>query len=405
MEPVSEMETGTATREKSMNRGVLGIVSASHFLNDATQALLIPIYPLLKDRFSLTFTQLGLISLTYQITGSLLQPLIGHWTDRHPMPRSLAAGMCLTLAGMLTVSAAPSYLWLILGACVLGMGSSVFHPESSRVARMASGGRFGLAQSVFQVGGNAGQACGPLLAAAIIVPHGQSSLSWLAPMPLIAAILLFWIGSWEAAELRETRQSLRESSSSLPSRTIAWIFTILLVLIFSKYFYIASINNYLIFYLTRRFGIPVQAAQLRLFLFMFAMAAGTLLGGPIGDRIGRRRVIRVSILGVAPFTLALPYLNLAWTTVTIFVIGFILSSAFPAIVVFAQELLPGRVGTVAGLFFGLSFGMAGIGAAVLGRTADAYGVELVYDICAYLPLLGLLALYLPDLGTRPEKTE
>ncbi|MDR3230473.1 MAG: MFS transporter [Synergistaceae bacterium] len=388
--------TGAKASSAVTKFGVLAVISLSHFLNDATQALLIPIYPMLMARFSLDFTELGMISMTYQITGSLLQPLIGRYTDKHPQPRSLAAGMCLTLAGILTLSVAPSYMWLILGSCILGTGSSIFHPESSRVARMASGGRFGFAQSVFQVGGNAGQACGPLLAAAFIMPHGQYSLSWFAALPLTAIALLLWIGGWEADRLRETEARVSEATASpLPRGTVLRVFGILLVLIFSKYFYIASINNYFIFYLTRRFGISVEAAQMRLFLFMFAMATGTLLGGPIGDRIGRRYVIWISILGAAPFTLAMPYLDLTWTTITTFVIGFVLSSAFSAIVVFAQELLPGHVGTVAGLFFGLSFGMAGIGAAVLGRTADLYGIDLVYHICAFLPLLGLFAVFLP----------
>jgi FSR family fosmidomycin resistance protein-like MFS transporter len=373
-------------------------ISVSHFLNDATQSQLIPIYPLLKQSYSLTFTQIGLISLAYQITASLLQPLVGHFIDKHPQPRSLAVGMCLTLTGLLTLSLAPSYRWLILGSCILGTGSSIFHPESSRVARMASGGRFGFAQSVFQVGGNAGSACGPLLAAAVIVAHGQRSLSWFAFLPLTGIVLLLWIGGWEAKQLSETSKHASSAfSSSLPRKTIIRVFVILLLLIFSKYFYIASISNYFIFYLTHKFGVSVQAAQLRLFLFLFAMASGTLLGGPLGDRIGRRYVIWISILGVAPFTLAMPYLDLTWTSVTIFAVGFILSSAFSAIVVFAQELMPGHVGTVAGLFFGLSFGMGGIGAAVLGKTADVYGIDVVYHICSYLPLLGLLAAFLPNI--------
>ncbi|MDR1732240.1 MAG: MFS transporter [Synergistaceae bacterium] len=400
-------ETGKsnlAAPVKAMNFPVLTVISLSHFLNDATQSLLVPIYPLLMQQFSLTFTELGLISTTYQITGSLLQPLIGRFTDRHPMPRSLALGMCLTLSGILTISAAPAYAWLILGACIMGTGSSVFHPESSRVARMAAGARFGFAQSIFQVGGHAGQACGPLLAAAIIMPRGQYSLSWLSVLPLTAMVLLLWIGSWEAKEIHGAKARAAEvHANPVPRKTILRVFSILLLLIFSKYFYIASINNYLIFYLKQRFGISVEAAQVRLFLFMFAMSAGTLLGGPLGDRFGRRYVIWFSILGAAPFTLALPYLDLAWTTVMIFVIGFILSSAFAAIVVFAQELVPGHVGTVSGLFFGVSFGMAGIGAAVLGRTADVYGVEMVYHICAYLPLLGLLAVFLPNVkDVRPD---
>jgi len=387
---VKVMEKLTGTKFK-----ILWAISAAHFLNDATQMLLVPVYPLLMQQFSLSFTELGLISLTYQITASLLQPFIGFWTDKHPMPRMLPFGMCLTLAGLLTISSAPQYLWLIAGACVLGMGSSIFHPESVRVARFASGGRYGMAQSIFQVGGNAGQACGPLLVAAIVMPHGQHSLSWLAVLPLTAMALLLWIRGEESGQPRVSN-TRTVSSSPFHKWVILRVFAILLALIFAKFFYIASINNYLIFYLTSKFGISIQAAQVRLFTFMLALATGTLLGGPLGDRIGRRYIIWFAILGAAPFTLIMPNLNLEWTSVALVVIGLVLSSAFASIVVFAQELVPGHVGTIGGLFFGLSFGMGGIGAAVLGKTADIYGMEVVFNICSFLPLIGFLAMFLPS---------
>jgi len=376
---------------------ILGAVSGAHFLNDSTQALLIPSYPLLMQQFSLNFTELGLLTATYQMTASILQPLVGLWTDKNPMPRSLPLAMCLVLTGLLIISAAPQYFWLLAGAVVMGMGSSIFHPEASRVARKASGGRFGMAQSVFQVGGNAGSACGPLLVAAIVMPRGQHSLSWLAVLPIAAMALLLWIGR-QRESLGEANVNMRAAlkpRSAHPRGMVIRVLAILVILVFAKFFYISSINNFFIFYLTHKFGISIQAAQVRLFFFMFALAAGTLLGGPLGDRIGRRYIIWFSILGAAPFTLSLPYLSLEWTTAVIFVAGLVLSSAFSAIVVFGQDLLPGRVGAVAGLFFGLSFGMAGIGAAILGLVADAYGIETVYRICSFLPLLGFLAVFLP----------
>ena len=377
---------------------ILGAVSGAHFLNDGTQALLVPSYPMLMQQFSLSFTELGLISATYQITASILQPFVGLWTDKHPMPRSLPFAMCLVLIGLLTISAAPQYFWLLAGAVVMGMGSSIFHPEASRAARKASGGHFGMAQSVFQVGGNAGTACGPLLVAAIVMPHGQHSLSWFAVLPITALMLLLWVGRQAKSPgemIVNVRAAPTKTLSPHPKGMVIRVLAILVILVFAKFFYISSINNYLIFYLTHRFGISVQAAQVRLFFFMFALAAGTLFGGPLGDRIGRRYIIWFSILGAAPFTLSLPYLDLAWTSVIIFVAGLVLSSAFSAIVVFGQELLPGRVGTVAGLFFGLAFGMGGIGAAILGRMADIYGIEAVYYFCSFLPLLGFLAVFLP----------
>lgn len=384
---------------------VLGALSFSHFLNDMIQSLILAIYPLLKNEFSLSFVQIGLITLTYQITASLLQPLIGLYTDRHPQPRSLSFGMASTLCGLLLLAFAPSYGVLLVAAALVGTGSSVFHPESSRIARMASGGKHGLAQSIFQVGGNAGSAAGPLLAALIVIPHGQKSLAWFGLAVVLAIGVLWRVGGWYAlrhAAFRAKAKAARASQATLPRRKVAGAVAVLLLLVFSKYFYMASITSYYTFYLIEKFGLSVRSAQLHLFVFLFAVAAGTLLGGPIGDRIGRKRVIWASILGVAPFTLALPHVGLEATTVLTFVIGFILASAFSAILVFAQELMPGKVGTVSGLFFGFAFGMGGIGAAVLGHLADVRGVTFVYELCAYLPLLGLATALLPDV--RPWKT-
>ncbi len=376
---------------------VLGVISLSHLLNDTTQSLILSIYPLFKTTFSLNFLQIGLITLTYQITASLLQPFIGYYTDRHPKPYSLPVGMSFTLCGLLLMSVANTYHLLLLAAAMVGTGSSVFHPESSRVARMASGGRYGLAQSLFQVGGNMGSSLGPLLGMALVMPYGQGSLAWFAMVPLAAIVVLLRIGKWAKAQLRQSAAKRAAARSPYPDSLVRRALVVLLLLVFSKYFYLASINSYFIFYLQHKFGLSTQSGQIHLFLFLFAVALGTIVGGPVGDRVGRKLVIWVSILGVSPFTLILPHVNLFWTSILIFIIGLILASAFSAIVVFAQELLPGRVGTVAGLFFGLSFGMGGIGAAVLGRLADAYGIDFVYSVCAFLPLLGLLAIFLPDL--------
>ena len=382
---------------------VLGALSFSHFLNDMIQSLILAIYPLLKGEFSLSFAQIGLITLTYQITASLLQPLIGLYTDKHPQPRSLSFGMASTLCGLVLLAFAPSYGVLLVAAALVGTGSSVFHPESSRIARMASGGKHGLAQSIFQVGGNAGSAAGPLLAAWVVIPHGQRSVGWFALAALLAIAVLWQVGGWYATRhgaFRAKARAAREAVHGLSRAKVVGAVSILLLLIFSKYFYMASITSYYTFYLIEKFGLSVQAAQLHLFVFLFAVAAGTLLGGPIGDRIGRKRVIWASILGVAPFTLALPHVGLEATTALTFVIGFILASAFSAILVFAQELMPGKVGTVSGLFFGFAFGMGGIGAAVLGQLADTHGVAFVYRLCAYLPLLGLTTALLPDVRAK-----
>lgn len=377
--------------------GVLGAISFSHFLNDTIQSLILAIYPLFKTEFGLNFAQIGLITLVFQCTASLLQPVVGYYTDRRPKPFSLALGMGCTLAGLLTLSLAHQFPVVLLAAALIGSGSAVFHPESARVARMASGGRHGLAQSIFQVGGNAGSATGPLLAAWIILPYGQRSIALFSLVALLAMIVLIGVGRWYRQHQRRPVKTPASSGQSLPRAKVMQTLAVLLALIFSKFFYLASINSYLIFYLMHQYGLDTQTAQYHLFYFLASVAAGALLGGPIGDRIGRKRVIWISILGIAPFTLALPYVGPGLSVVLSMIIGFMLASAFPAILVYAQELFPARIGTVSGLFFGLAFGLAGIGAAVLGQLADALGIVAVYRLCAFLPLLGLLAVFLPDL--------
>ena len=385
---------------------ILGAISFCHFLNDMLQSLIPAIYPQLKSAFSLNYSQIGLITLTYQITASLLQPAVGFYTDHHPQPYSLAIGMGCTLLGLLTLSSAPSYGLLLLAVGLVGLGSSIFHPESSRVARMASAGQYGLAQSIFQVGGNAGTAMGPLLAALIVIPQGRHSIAWFSLMALLGIVVLWQVGGWyKARQLRDNRlkKSQAINQPEISFHKVALPITILLALIFSKFFYLASLNSYFTFYLINKFHISITSAQIHLFVFLFGAATGTIMGGPIGDRIGRKRVIWGSILGVSPFTLMLPYVNLQWTGPLTFIIGLMLASAFPAILVYAQELLPGKIGMVSGLFFGLAFGMAGIGAAVLGKLADIRGIEYVYHLCSFLPLIGLLAAFLPDIGRSPKK--
>ncbi|MGB0133361.1 MFS transporter [Dokdonella sp.] len=376
---------------------ILISLSVCHLLNDMIQSLLPAIYPLLKTSFALDFGQIGLITLTFQITASLLQPMIGMLTDRHPKPYSLVIGMGSTLIGLLLLSQAPSFTMLLVAAALIGTGSAVFHPESSRIARLASGGRHGLAQSVFQVGGNLGSAMGPLLAAFIIMPRGQSSIAWFAVAAAVAIILLTRIGHWYRSQLPLAKHHRKrtEVETHLTRRQVIAALLVLGMLIFSKYFYLASLSSYYTFYLMHKFDVSVQSAQLHLFVFLGAVAAGTIIGGPVGDRIGRRYVIWGSILGVLPFTLLLPHANLLWTTLLTVVIGVVLASAFSAILVFAQELVPGRTGMISGLFFGFAFGMGGIGAAVLGQLADHVGIEAVYRICAWLPAIGLLAWFLP----------
>ena len=382
--------------------GILLAISLSHLLNDLMQSLVPAVYPILKAKFALDFGQVGLISLTFYLTASLLQPVVGVITDRRPMPFSLAIGMGSTLAGLLLLSVAGSFPAILLAAGLIGLGSAVFHPESSRVARMASGGRHGLAQSVFQVGGNAGAAIGPLLAAFIVVRHGQASIAWFSVAALLAMGVLTVVGRWYRRRVTERRRApaVAPVVAPLPRARVVTSVAILLTLIFSKYFYMASLSTYYTFYLIDRFGLAIDAAQLLLFVFLGAVAVGTVVGGPLGDRFGRKRVIWVSILGVLPFTLALPHANLLWTTILTVPIGLILASAFSAILVYAQELLPGRVGLVGGLFFGFAFGMGGLGAAVLGELADATSIEHVYALCAYLPAIGLLTAFLPDLRRK-----
>ena len=385
-------EAGTALR-------VLAAVSFCHFLNDLIQAMLPAIYPLLKANYALDFAQIGLITLVFQLTASLLQPVVGTYTDRNPLPYSLAIGMGCTLLGLLLLSRA-AYPLLLLAAALVGTGSSVFHPESSRIARLASGGRHGFAQSFFQVGGNLGTAAGPLLAAFIVLPRGQASVAWFGVAALIAIALLVRVGGWYKTHRVARARAQVARAPALPKQKIVLAIAVLLTLIFSKYFYLASLNTYYTFYLMQRFGMTAQDAQFHLFLFLGSVALGTLVGGPVGDRIGRKYVIWASILGVLPFTLALPHADLFWTSVLSIVIGLILSSAFSAILVYAQELLPGKVGMIAGLFFGFAFGMGGLGAALLGQLADAKGIEFVYRVCAYLPAIGLLAVFLPNLRVR-----
>ena len=380
---------------------VLAAISFCHLLNDMMQSLLPALYPMLKTSYALTFGQIGVLTFTYQITASLLQPVIGRYTDSKPRPYSLATGMTFTLAGLAMLASARTYPLLLAAGAMIGTGSSVFHPESSRVARMASGGRHGLAQSVFQVGGNFGTAIGPLLAAFIVLPHGQMSVLWFSCAALLGIFVLLNVGHWYKAHgmarLKPRTAAVSAHAAAAPTRRqVTVAITVLMALIFSKYFYLASLTSYYTLYLINRFHVSVQASQIYLFVFLGAVAVGTILGGPVGDRIGRKYVIWGSIVGVLPFTLILPHANLFWTAVLTVPIGLILASAFPAIIVYAQELLPGRTGTVAGLFFGLAFGMGGIGAAVLGKVADSFGINLVYDICAFLPIIGLLAGFLPD---------
>ena len=387
---------------------VLAAISVCHMLNDVIQSLIMAIYPMLKENLALNFHQIGLITFTFQFTASVLQPVVGYFTDRYPTPYSLVIGMGSSLVGLILIAFATSYLFVLAAAALIGMGSSVFHPESSRVARLASGGHHGLAQSVFQVGGNFGTALGPLFAAFIVLPYGQHTIIWFSLVALIGMVLPAIIGTWYGKTLKLKRVSMDEEREAMAKAThgkVARSIAILMALTFSKHFYLVSITSFYIFYLIHTFGISVQNAQLHLFLFLAAVAAGTVIGGPIGDRIGSRRVIWWSILGVLPFTLALPYVGLFWSAVLSVIIGLILASAFPAILVYAQALIPGRVGMVAGLFFGLAFGIAGIGAAVLGWLADVTSIEFVYHICAFLPAIGLLAAFLPETAKPKTRAE
>jgi FSR family fosmidomycin resistance protein-like MFS transporter len=405
-----------ATSGRSAVFKILLAISFCHLLNDTVQSLIPAIYPLLKASFHLSFGQIGLIALTLQLTASLLQPLVGLYTDRRPLPYSLAVGMGFTLVGLLALSMAPKFGAVLVAAALVGMGSSVFHPESSRIARMASGGRHGTAQSLFQVGGNAGTALGPLLAA-FVLTKGQASIAWFSFVALLGIVLLANIGTWAkhnglgkpkltVAHAPSGAAAHAEAHSALPPRKVAFYLSILIALMFSKYFYLASLISYYIFYLINKFHISTQNAQIHLFIFLGAVAAGTIIGGPVGDRIGRRYVIWCSILGVLPFSLLLPYVNLFWTTILSVIIGLILASAFAAILVYAQDLIPGRVGVVSGLFFGFAFGLGGVGAALLGKLADRNGIDFVYHLCAFLPAIGILTAFLPNLGhTQPPASD
>jgi MFS transporter, FSR family, fosmidomycin resistance protein len=384
---------------------ILYAISFCHLLNDMMQALLPAMYPMLKADFALDFAQVGLITLTFQLTASLLQPVIGFYTDHHPKPYSLMAGMSFTFVGLLYLSVTRSYHGLLVAAGLVGLGSAVFHPESSRVARMASGGRHGFAQSLFQVGGNAGASAGPLLAAFIVVPNGQLSIAWFGAAALAAMAILTRVGHWYKGHVPSLVRA-RQSSllSAIPSWRVRWALIILVLLVFSKNIYLASMSSFYTFYLIDKFGLSLRSAQVHLFVFLGAVAAGTFIGGPVGDRIGRKYVIWVSILGVLPFTLLLPHANLFWTEVLSVIIGLVLASAFSAIVVFAQELVPGRVGTIAGVFFGFAFGAGGLGAAALGHLADVTSIRTVYQVCAFLPAIGLLTWFLPDVHQNRNRS-
>lgn len=385
---------------------VLLAISFSHLLNDTIQSLIPSIYPLVKDIYRLNFTQIGMITLTFQLAASLLQPFVGSYTDKKPQPFSLAAGMTISLAGLFVLAFAQHYYVLLISVALIGIGSSVFHPEASKVAYMASGTRRGLGQSIFQVGGNAGSAIGPLLAALIIVPHGQKHILWFSLLALLAIIVLYSVGKWYSGNVHLIKTKKNPGinlENRLSRRKITFAVGVLLVLIFSKYFYLACMSSYYTFFLIDKFHLSVQAAQIHLFIFLAAVAAGTLLGGPLGDRFGRKYVIWLSILGAAPFTLILPHVPLVYVTILSIFIGFILASAFSAILVYAQELIPGKIGTISGLFFGFAFGMGGIGSALLGVLADYTSVQYMFMICSFLPLLGLLTAFLPNL--HAAKTE
>lgn len=385
---------------------ILLTISFSHLLNDTLQSLIPSIYPMVKETYALSFSQVGLITLTFQLAASLMQPFIGFYTDKRPQPYSLAVGMSLTLTGLIVLALNHSYEVLLLSVGFIGLGSSVFHPEASKVAFMASGGRRGLAQSIFQVGGNAGSAIGPLLAAAIIIPYGQTSILWFSLLALLAITLLVVVGRWYRSNIHRIKEKvggIAKTGLVLSKGRITVSVIILLVLIFSKYFYLACISNYYTFYLIDKFHVSVQNSQLYLFVFLFSVAAGTLFGGPLGDRFGRKYIIWFSILGAAPFTILLPYVSLVFTSILTVFIGFILASAFSAILVYAQELLPGKVGTVAGLFFGFAFGMGGLGSALLGILADHTSIQNVFKVCSFLPLIGLLTGFLPNIGGRKKQ--
>ncbi len=404
IETVSAPRAAIPVRNSTLS--ILFALSFCHLLNDSIQALIPAIYPLLKDSFSLSFTQIGLITLTFQMVGSIFQPIIGFYTDRNPKPYSLVVGMGITLVGLVALALAPSYYAILVAAAMVGMGSAIFHPESSRVARLASGGRHGFAQSLFQVGGNTGSSLGPLLAAWIIARYGRRHILWFTLIALAGMIILSRVGAWYRQHLSERRanKTAEEHYHPVAPAQVPFLLAILLCLMFSKFFYLASMTNYYTFYLIQKFGVTVPQSQIYLFVFLFAVAIGTIAGGPVGDKIGRKLVIWVSILGMAPFAILLPHVNLFWTAVLSIINGLIIASAFPAILVYATELLPGKVGTIAGLFFGFAFGMAGIASAVLGKLADATSILFVVKVCSFLPLLGLLTAFLPNLKEQEQPT-
>lgn len=400
------MKTESLKADSSWNSSqtvypILFAISISHLLNDLIQSVIPAVYPLLKSNYALSFTQIGIITLVFQLTASILQPFVGLYTDKKPTPRSLAIGMLFSLAGLLCIAFASNFTYILLSVSLIGMGSSIFHPEASRVAHLASGGKKGLAQSIFQVGGNAGGAIGPLLAALIVIPFGQQYIGVFGVLAILAILILTYVGNWYQLHLRPKSTGSTQVNTALKSNfsksKIIFALAILLILIFSKYFYMASMTSYFTFYLIDKFGITVQESQIYLFIFLASVAVGTILGGPLGDRYGRKLIIWISILGAAPFTLALPYVGLALTVTLSILIGLIISSAFSAILVYATELIPGKVGMIAGLFFGLAFGMGGIGSAILGWLADKTSIEHVFNICAYLPLIGIVTGFLPNI--------
>ncbi len=397
---VSDLAADSAAKTAALAAGptyvVLGGISFSHFLNDTMQSLIPSVYPILKESYALDYAQIGMITLAFQVTASLLQPVIGHFTDKKPQPFSLSIGMGFTFFGLLLLSAASQYSAMLIAACLVGLGSSIFHPEATRIARMASGGRFGLAQSIFQVGGSIGTSMGPILAAVIVVPFGQPSIAWFSSIAFLAIVVLWRIGLWYQPQIAARKLMKADVHPDAPgSRRVMIALFILVMLMFSKQVYTSSLSSYYTFYLMGKFGVSTQAAQLYLFLFLGATAAGTYFGGPLGDRFGRRYVIWFSILGVLPFTLALPYVGLYTGAVLTVIIGFVIASANPSIIVFAQELMPHRFGLISGIFYGLAFGFGGLGAAVLGRVADHAGMAFVYQLCSFLPAIGLLAVFLP----------
>jgi FSR family fosmidomycin resistance protein-like MFS transporter len=403
--------SASATLENKLEKTVYPIlfaISFSHLLNDTIQSLIPAIYPILKRNYSLSFAQVGLITLTFQMAASLLQPFVGLYTDRKPQPYSLATGMGFTLTGLVVLSMSHNFHLVLVSVALVGIGSSIFHPESSRMAHAAAGDQRGLAQSIFQLGGNLGSSIGPLLAAWIIVPHGQMSIIWFSLIALLAIFVLTKVGNWYKEKVIKTRLKRKEKTTilhpSFSKKKVAFSVSILLVLIFSKYFYLASLTSYFTFYLINKFHVGIQTSQIYLFVFLFSVAGGTLIGGPLGDRFGRKYVIWFSILGTAPFALLLPYANLFWTVVLVIPIGLILSSAFSAILVYAQELIPGKIGLVSGLFFGFAFGMGGIGSALLGNLADKTSILYVFHVCSFLPLIGIITGFLPNIeGSKKRK--